>query len=537
MSDNNRFDNDAYEDLLNAYAKEDSTKKSEAKEKDLHSVVETHTQNKKQFKINIENLNSEFHEKQKPQSVSEQRRRQGTYYHSEPTVRKERTVKEKPKKKIAPVKNKAQDGVVYDDEFGPIITRGHKSVRQPNHRAVGDEALLVNESPKTAKAIILKNGNPFTKTAAQANTRDFIKFVEQNKKAWIIVTVCLVCAIIISTFTISCMNDILAIHRDSENVVTVTIPAESDTSSIIDILSDNKLIKHKNFCKVFAKIMKYRDDNYLTGIYYVTQSMGVEKMLSSFKSSPVTGKTVSITFPEGFTVDQIVKKIDESEVCEASVMYKALEEVDFSNEFSFIKEAKNKEQRYEQLEGYMYPDTYEFYKGENASSIIRKFLKNFEQKWTDEYSEKASSLGMSVDDIIRLASIIEKEAANADQAPLVSSVLHNRLSNSGIYPTLQCDSTKEYIDEYISKRVEDKNKIDAYTARYNTYNCEGLPVGAICNPGKVSIEAALNPKKTNYFFFAHDVNKKIYLAKTDSEHRANYVEILRVNQAAKKSAG
>lgn len=94
------------------------------------------------------------------------------------------------------------------------------------------------------------------------------------------------------------MNDVLAIRRDSENVISVTIPAETNTSDVINILKDNGLIKHKHFCKVFAKIMNYRDDNYMSGIYYITKSMGVEKMLSTFKSS-VNGRDRKAFVPRG----------------------------------------------------------------------------------------------------------------------------------------------------------------------------------------------------------------------------------------------
>lgn len=121
---------------------------------------------------------------------------------------------------------------------------------------------------------------------------------------------------------------------------------------------------------------------------------------------------------------------------------------------------------------------------------------------------------MSVDDIIKLASIIEKEAADATQMPLVSSVLHNRLNKPGLYPSLQCDSTADYINDYIAKNVTNATELAAYTSRYSTYKCEGLPVGAICNPGNDSINAALNPAKTDYYFFAHDTNKRFILRKT-----------------------
>lgn len=359
-------------------------------------------------------------------------------------------------------------------------------------------------------------------------------FFKQNKKAWVLIAVCIAAAALISTYAISCMNDILAIGRDSETVVTVNIPAQTDTKGAIEILRDNKLIKHKYFCRICAKVLEYRDDNYLTGIYYLTESMGLENMLSSFKKPTVTGETVTLTFPEGYTVNQIAEKLENYEVCSQTAFFATVRDVDFSTEYSFIAQIDNKDKRYQVLEGYLYPDTYEFYIGENASSVIRKFLDNFKNKWTDEYKAQADKIGMSIDDVITLASIIEKEAYGADQMPLVSSVFHNRLNKSGIYPTLGSDATKEYVSEYISKSVTNSAELSSYQKNYDTYKCAGLPVGAICNPGNDAIKAALFPANTGYYYFLHDNDKKIYLAATDSEHNQNSLAALKANSKKTK---
>ena len=359
-------------------------------------------------------------------------------------------------------------------------------------------------------------------------------FFKQNKKAWVLIAVCIAAAVLISTYAISCMNDILAIGRDSETVVTVNIPAQTDTKGAIEILRDNKLIKHKYFCRICAKVLEYRDDNYLTGIYYLTESMGLENMLSSFKKPTVTGETVTLTFPEGYTVNQIAEKLEKYEVCSQTAFFATVRDVDFSTEYSFIAQIDNKDKRYQVLEGYLYPDTYEFYIGENASSVIRKFLDNFKNKWTDEYQAQADKIGMSIDDVITLASIIEKEAYGADQMPLVSSVFHNRLNKSGIYPTLGSDATKEYVSEYISKSVTNSAELGSYQKNYDTYKCAGLPVGAICNPGNDAIKAALFPANTGYYYFLHDNDKKIYLAATDSEHNQNSLAALKANSKKTK---
>lgn len=214
-------------------------------------------------------------------------------------------------------------------------------------------------------------------------------FFLKNKVTWIIIGVCIAAAILLSTYTISCMNDIFAVNRDSETVVTVNIPAEANTKTVLKILQQNDLIEHRHFCSLFAKMMQFKDDNYLTGVYYVTASMGVEKMLTTFKQPTTTGETVTLTFPEGYTVDQIVQKLEKYEVCSAAALYQTMKEVDFSSEFSFIASMDNKESRYRLLEGYLYPDTYEFYVGESPSSVLRKFLNNFNKKWTDEYAAQA----------------------------------------------------------------------------------------------------------------------------------------------------
>lgn len=359
-------------------------------------------------------------------------------------------------------------------------------------------------------------------------------FLVKNKMTWIILAICVVASILLSTYTISCMNDVFAIRRDSETVVTVNIPADAKTKDVLKILQDNDLIHHRHFCWVVSKVIRFKDDNYLTGVYYVTPSMGVEKMLLTFKQPTTTGETVTLTFPEGFTVDQIVAKLEEYKVCSAAVLYQTMREVDFSSEFSFIAEMDNKEARYRMLEGYMYPDTYEFYVGESPSSVLRKFLNNFNKRWTEDYAAQAKKLNMSVDDVIVLASIIQKEAYGAEQSPLVSSVLHNRLNKSGLYPSLQCDSTTEYINEYIQKNTKSAVELARFTDRYSSYKCAGLPVGSICNPGDDAIKAALYPEKTDYYFFAHDTNKKLYLARNDNERRSNNLAILNANAEAEK---
>ena len=356
-----------------------------------------------------------------------------------------------------------------------------------------------------------------------------IDALQNNKKAFIVFGCCILIAFVVSGIALSCINDVLAINRDDEKIVEVMLPNDSDTGDAVRVLDKAGLIKNSIFCNLYLKIMGYSDENYLPGVYYFTENMGVEKMITRFKTSTTRGAVISVTIPEGYTIDQIFNRLEKNEICSASSLYKTIESIDFSSEYDFVAKIENKEERYHALEGYFFPATYEFEQGADPATVIREFLDTFEKKWTEDYAKKAEALGKSTDDIIRIASIIEKEGADKDQFALVSSVLHNRLNRSGLYPTLDCDSTKDYVTNTISERVSTPSKLNAYILAYSTYEKAGLPAGSICNPGTAAIEAALNPDSTQYYFFAHDNNKKIYMAKTIEEHNANRRTIEKVN--------
>ena len=330
---------------------------------------------------------------------------------------------------------------------------------------------------------------------------------------------------ILCIYGIGCINDVLAIDK-RDHSCEVTVSAGATDSDVIDILKENKLIKNKGFCKLFIKIF-HDDDKYVSGSYTLNSDWGIEKMLSTMQGSANTYETITLTFPEGYTIDQIAEKLEANNVCTASSFIKTMQSVDFSTEYAFLKNQADKDLRFRTLEGYIYPDTYEFYIGENASSVVRRFLDNFENRWTADYSKQAKELGMTIDEVVTLASIIQAEAANSGQMKDISSVLHNRLDKPGTFPRLECDSTEKYLIETIkvtlTSSTTDTQKYIAYRDLYDTYStdCKGLPVGAICNPGGAAIAAALYPSDTNYNYFRHDVKGNVYYANTFSEHNQN----------------
>ena len=350
----------------------------------------------------------------------------------------------------------------------------------------------------------------------------------ENRQQFIAFGCCILVSFILAGFAISCVNDILAINRKGEETIEVVLPDNADTAEAIRVLDKAGLVKNSIFCNMFAKLMGFSDDNYLAGIYYFTDDMGVEKMLTRFKTSSTRGAIISITIPEGYTVDQVFERLEKNNVCTAESLYRVLNTVDFGNEYEFIAKIENKDERYCVLEGYLFPATYEFEQNAEPASVIRKFLDAFQKRWTEEYAAKATELGMSVDEIITLASILEKEGTGEGQFLQISSVLHNRLNRSGLYPTLDCNSTKDYVKNTVAKRITTP-EINKYVVSYNTYEIAGLPPSAICNPGLDAIEAALFPTPSKNYFFRHDKNNKIYLAETIEEHNANGREVQRVN--------
>ena len=357
------------------------------------------------------------------------------------------------------------------------------------------------------------------------------KFLTSEKLSRLALAIAIIAlsSVVLCIYGINCINDVLAIDVEDATVEVEVSKGMSD-ADVIDILEDNKLIKNELFCNLFIKFFG-KDGDYVSGVYTLTPSMGVEKMLSTMKADITLSETVTLTFPEGWTIDQIAEKLEANEVCTAASFINTLQNVDFSEEYDFIKAIPNKELRFRVLEGYMYPDTYEFYVGENASSVVRRFLDNFKNRWTDEYAKQAKERGLSLDEVIIMASILQEEAASSSQMADIASVLYNRLDRPGTFPWLNCDSTEDYLIKTIkptlTSSTEDIQRYIQYRDNYDTYSedCKGLPIGAIANPGDAAIRAALKPSATNYFYFCHNTETgKVYYANTMSEHEANMRE-------------
>ena len=300
-----------------------------------------------------------------------------------------------------------------------------------------------------------------------------------------------------AVYIITGMNDLLAVNRTDSSTVKIEIPENPTVDDVTKVLVDNKVIGEPSYFKLFVNVTKSADD-FTQGTYEIRRNMGDRDEFLSLCNS---------------------KKFD--------------------SDFDFIKAETNADKRYYKLEGYLYPDTYEFYRNENAESVIYKFLNNYETKinekqTVDGYSKKTTVLKMveesdtkySLDQVMTIASIIQAEAADKEDMYYISSILHNRLtadSSLGV-SSLGLDSTKFY--PYRSLEDVPENDRSTYKSRYDTYDRKGLPYGPICNPGMDAIIAALNPNSSDYYFFCHDSKGQAYYASTLEQQNANleYIE-------------
>lgn len=239
------------------------------------------------------------------------------------------------------------------------------------------------------------------------------------------------------------------------------------------------------------------------------------------KETTAVSNTVKVTFPEGYTAKQIAEKLEENGVCSAKAFMSLLQGNYYKSlEYGFITAVENEENKAFVLEGYIFPDTYEFYKNESPELALSRFLKNTDAKLTEELYFRADELGYTMDEIITLASIIQEEAGDPKDMSLVSSVLHNRLKSPD-YGKLQCDVTINYVNLCITDSPYLSGDTSRFPELYNTYKCSGLPAGPICNPGIDAIKAALYPAESNYFFFVTDKDWNYYYAETYAEHKKN----------------
>ncbi len=321
------------------------------------------------------------------------------------------------------------------------------------------------------------------------------------KKKRIIILI--IIAIILAVTVFSNLNT-----GDKEEVL-LNIPSGSSVSKIAQLLQDEDIIGNAFLFRLYVRA-EGSADKIQAGMHLFHQNMSYKDALVELLAPATAGESVSVTIPEGFEVYQIAARMEEKEICSADAFMEAVKNEKFDFEF-----LKNIPEREIPLEGYLFPDTYLFYKNTSPREVINTMLRRFEEVlFTDEYISKAAVMGYSFDEILTMASVVEREAAGDLDRSKVASVFYNRLHSD--YNYLESCATVQYIlRERKPVLSYEDTKIDS---PYNTYLYPGLPVGPIASPGKEAFHAALYPATTDYRYFVVGKNGEHIFSKTYEEH-------------------
>ena len=314
----------------------------------------------------------------------------------------------------------------------------------------------------------------------------------------------------LSAVIIAFANEIFAFVKPDVTAV-IEITKKDDFQSISDKLGEAGLIRYPALFNLYLNIAK-ADESFEEGHYEVSARLDYPAIVRSMRHS-IVRETVRVTIPEGYTTAQIVSALAQNKVCEADALYKAIAEEDF--DYDWLVPGERDERR---LEGYLFPDTYEFYVDDNPRSVLAKFLDNFEVKYTAEMQRAVKESGHSLREIVIIASMIEREAKLNDERRVIASVIENRL-NSPDFEYLQIDATVAYI----VGRAPTDDDLDIDDP-YNTYMYKGLPPGPISNPGINSLEAAMDPAETSYYYYVARKDGSHIFTRTASEHEAAIAE-------------
>ena len=340
-----------------------------------------------------------------------------------------------------------------------------------------------------------------------------------------------------------CCADLMAFGKTPQEI-TITITDDDDIKAISEKLDTAGLIRYPGLFQKFAELTgKY--ENISVGTFTLSPHLDYNAMINAMGARAPAREEVEIMFPEGYTCEQIFDLLEEKNVCTVEELeaYAATGELD---EYWFM-EGVTRGDKY-CLEGYLFPDTYKFYTNDEPRRVLEKFLNAFDHRYTDLMKGKLEPLNerlasvlasrgydeafieenkITIREIVIIASMIEKETANDEESYTISSVIYNRLTNPGNYPFLNIDATLYYalngnIDPVTGERKPLTQTDLEMVHPYNTYTSKGLPPGPISNPGRNSLDAALDPVETSYYYYVYNPHDAEHLfAKTEQGHEDN----------------
>ena len=324
--------------------------------------------------------------------------------------------------------------------------------------------------------------------------------------------------------------------------VTVEIKRGSSTSAIADALYQSELIRNKAVFKIYVDFTG-QGGKLRSGTYVFTRDMEIEDIVDILiKGDGKVQESIKFTLTEGMTVEAMAQSLVDQgvlssgsrfvELCKSATNFRTSNEL-----IAAIPEEAIENGRRIAMEGYLFPDTYEVYVGSTEETIINRMITRFYGIITEEYLLRAAEMDMTIDEVVILASLIEKEAKTADFKK-VSAVFHNRLNSDMM---LQSDAAVKYMLGS-NKLVFSSEEIKT-DSPYNTHLYKGLPVGPICNPGKAAIEAALWPDETMiqdkylYFCLKEPNSGELVFARTLEEHNQNVAQYRTLWEQADAASG
>lgn len=346
------------------------------------------------------------------------------------------------------------------------------------------------------------------------------KKLKLNKLKILLLSIVLFILIVLLVVILMYKNLTSPVNKKDKNKYTFEVKSGENYSSIADDLKKEKYIKNELMFKIFVKLMG--PNSLEAGMYELSPSMNLKSIINTLsEGAKDMRETVKITFVEGKNMRYVINKITENfNITEDEILNKLKDEEYLDSliqkYFVVTDEIKNKNIYYS-LEGYLYPDTYVFYKDSTIEEIFEKMINNLDSKLT-AYKGEIENSGYSFHQMLTLASIVEAEAGKSNDRKGVASVFYNRLKDKW---ALGSDVTTYYAEklelwsrDLYSKEIKNCNS-------YNTRaSCMAgkLPVGPICNPSINSVIASIEPGETDYYYFVADVYGNTYFSKTASEH-------------------
>lgn len=305
----------------------------------------------------------------------------------------------------------------------------------------------------------------------------------------------------------SAFGDVFGMFPGAGREVMVEIPKGAGASGIAQILKNEGIIRHTAVFRAYERLSG--KNVFQQGGHKIGSGQSYAQIIKKLTSMPEVGvdQTVTVLIPEGFEARQIAERLAQNGLVDEKKFLKELDEGEF--DFDFVSKIARRENR---LEGYLFPATYEFFVGESEHDIINRMLDAFSKRIVPLYNQSGTKY--SLDEIVTMASIVEREAANDGERGKVASVFYNRIKRD---MTLSSCATVQYI---IKERKDILSNSDIkIKSDYNTYINKGLPVGPIASPGEASVKAALYPEDTDYLYFAaRSSGEENVFSKTDTEH-------------------